>query len=154
VAEQQFFLTREGHNKLKAEYEELTKKTRKEIIERIKIARAYGDLSENAEYSGAREQQSFVEGRIQELEHIINNAAIIKNEHHKDVIDIGSTVHLDVEGGTEKFTIVGSQESDPTKGFISNESPIGQALLGRKPGEEVEVSVPAGTIRYKIKKVE
>lgn len=147
-------ITKEGYEDLKAELERLLTKERKAISERIKAAKEHGDLSENSEYSDAKEQQSFVEGRIIELEHIIKNAEIIEENHNNcESVDLGCTVHLSTQSTDLKYRIVGSVEANPEKGLISNESPIGKALLGKREGEEVEVSVPAGVTKYKIKKI-
>jgi transcription elongation factor GreA len=147
-------LTKEGYGNLKEELERLLTKERRAISERIKAAKEHGDLSENSEYSDAKEQQSFVEGRIIELEHIIKNAELIEENHNDcSAVDLGCTVHLSTSSTDLKYKIVGSVEANPEKGLISNESPIGKALLGRKQGEEVEISVPAGVIKYKIQKI-
>lgn len=152
--EKKMYLTKEGYENLKVELENLLTSERKVVAERIKTAKEYGDLSENSEYSDAKEQQSFVEGRILEIEHILKNAEIIDDAHTScDTVNVGCTVHLEASEKELKYKIVGSTEADPTKGYISNESPIGQALLGKKKGEHVEVSVPAGTMKYKIKKI-
>ncbi|MDD3678719.1 MAG: transcription elongation factor GreA [Patescibacteria group bacterium] len=148
------YLTKEGYENLKSELERLLTKERKAISERIKIAKEHGDLSENSEYSDAKEQQSFVEGRIIELEHIIKSAEIIEDSHNGcEAVNLGCTVHLSTSATDLKYKIVGSVEANPEKGLISNESPIGKALLGKKEGDEVEVSVPAGVTKYKIKKI-
>jgi transcription elongation factor GreA len=148
------YLTSAGHTKLTAEYEELTTKGRREIADRIKTALGFGDLSENSEYADAKDQQVFTEGRIAELEHLLKNANIIDETHTNcHVVNVGCSVNVELEEGEMDFTIVGSAEADPEKGWISNESPIGKALLGKKAGDEIEVTVPAGTIRYKIKKI-
>lgn len=149
----EFYLTQEGIDKLKAEHHDLTTKQRQEIAQRLKEAKEYGDLSENQSYTDAKDLQSFVEGRIAEIEHILKNATIIEAAHN-GVVGLGSTVHLELEDGKQKYTIVGSTEANPEQGRISNESPIGKALIGRKPGEEIEVSVPSGTMTYKIVHVE
>lgn len=148
------FLTKEGHENLKLELENLLSIERRAIAKRIKAAMQHGDLSENSEYSDAKEQQSFVEGRIIELEHILKNAEIIGDKHDccKEV-GLGCTVNLSSSSKDLKYRIVGSVEANPDKGFISNESPIGKALLGKKSGDEVEVSVPAGVTKYKISKI-
>lgn len=148
----EFYLTEDGVKKLRAELEELTTKGRKEIAKSLKDAKELGDLSENAGWDDAKERQVFIEGRIAELESILKQAKIIKKTSG-GVVDIGSTVHVELESGNQEFRIVGSTEADPSKGLISNESPIGQALLGRKSGEEVEVEVPAGTMTYRIIKI-
>lgn len=152
--DKKMYLTKEGHQNLTAELENLLNVERKAIADRIRTAKEYGDLSENSEYSDAKEQQSFVEGRILELEHILKNSEIIDDNHlNCDDVKVGCTVHLEAEEKELKYRIVGSAEADPGKGYISNESPIGKALLGKKKGDLVEVSVPAGTMSYTIKKV-
>lgn len=152
--EKKMYLTKEGYENLQAELENLLNSERKAVAERIKTAKEYGDLSENSEYSDAKEQQSFVEGRILEIEHILKNAEIIDESHlNCSDVKVGCTVHLEAEDKELKYRIVGSTEADPTKGYISNESPIGKALIGKKKGDLVEVSVPAGVTKYKIREV-
>jgi len=150
------YLTEEGYKKLKIELENLVTKKRKEIAQKIKTAKEYGDLSENAEYSEAKDEQAFVEGRIAELEHILKNAKVVTNKGSQscEVVDVGCTVYVHLEGTDYQYKIVGSAEADPEQGHISHESPIGKALLGKRIGDEVEVEIPAGKIRYKIKKIE
>jgi len=121
---------------------------RQEVAARIHDAKEHGDLTENAEYEDAKNEQAFVEGRIQALEAIIKNA-----NHSTDHVQIGSTVAVDSPDGKEVFTIVGSAEARPTEGRISNESPVGRALLGHKKGEKVLVRVPAGDFTYRIDKI-
>ena len=144
------YLSKDGLDKLRAELDEMTSVKRPEVANRIHDAKEHGDLSENAEYEDAKNEQAFVEGRIQTLEAIIKNATIIDENHSTDHVQIGSTVELDGEDGVETFAIVGSTEAKPTDGRISNESPVGRALLGRKKGDEVTVTVPAGDQKYKI----
>jgi transcription elongation factor GreA len=148
----EFHLTSEGLQALKDELAELTTSKRGEIAERLKEAKADGDLSENAMYDAARDEQSFVEGRISEIEHILKHAAVISNKG-KGTVSLGSRVHVELEEGDMEYVIVGSTEANPDKGYISDQSPIGRALIGKKAGEEVAVEVPSGTITYKIKKV-
>ncbi|MDD5693160.1 MAG: transcription elongation factor GreA [Patescibacteria group bacterium] len=149
------YLTKEGLERLNKEFEELTSNGRKEVANLIKQAKEYGDLSENSEYADAKDKQAFIEGRIAELEHILKNAEMIDEVHEKcQKIGVGCTVNVEVEDGEMKYKIVGSYEADPEKGWISNESPLGQALLGKAPGEEVEVVAPAGIIKYKVKKIQ
>lgn len=150
----EIYLTKSGLEKLQAELEDLTTNGRKKIAEMIKTAKEYGDLSENSEYADAKDQQVFIEGRISELEHILKNAVII-DEMHNDCksVGMGCTVHVEVNEGQMEFKIVGSAEADPEKGYISNESPIGKALLGKQAGDSIQVEVPAGTMEYKIKKI-
>jgi len=146
------FLTKEGHEKLQKEYEHLTKVRRREVTKRIAKARDYGDISENSEYDTAKEEQSFVEGRILELEDILRNAKIIDQNKKADDVQIGSKVKVDVDGEEDEFVIVSSVEADPMQGKISDESPVGQALIGSRVGDVVTVS---STIKstYKILEV-
>jgi transcription elongation factor GreA len=144
------YLSRDGLEKLRAELDEMTSVKRPEVAQRIHDAKEHGDLSENAEYEDAKNEQAFVEGRIQTLQAIIKNATIIAENHSTDHVQIGSTVAVESDDGKESFTIVGSTEAKPTEGRISNESPVGRALLGKKKGEKVLVKVPAGDFTYKI----
>jgi transcription elongation factor GreA len=144
------YLTREGLESLRAELEEMTNVRRAEVAARIHDAKEHGDLSENAEYEDAKNEQAFVEGRIQTLEALIKNATIIDENHSTEHVQIGSTVKVESPDGPEEFTIVGSAEAAPREGRISNESPVGRALLGKKKGEKVLVRVPAGDFTYKI----
>jgi transcription elongation factor GreA len=144
------YISRDGLEKLRAELEEMLSARRPEIAQRIHDAKEHGDLSENAEYEDAKNEQAFVEGRIQTLEAMIKNAMIIDETPSTDHVQIGSTVKVESEDGPESFTIVGSAEAKPTDGKISNESPVGRALLGKKRGEKVLVRVPAGDFSYKI----
>ena len=153
VTKNEFHLTPDGITTLKSELKGLTTTKRAEIAERLKEAKADGDLSENAMFDAARDEQGFVEGRIAEIEHILKHAVVIESKN-KGVVGLGSRVHLELEDGHQEYTIVGSTEADPDQGKISDESPIGRALLGRKPGEEVHIEVPSGRLTYKIKKVE
>ena len=153
VQKNEFSLTADGLQALKDELAHLTTTKRSEIAERLKEAKADGDLSENAMYDAAREQQGFVEGRISEIEHILKHAKLIESSG-KAAVGLGSTVHVEVSDGKQRYQIVGSTEANPDEGKISDESPIGRALLGKKPGEKVEVTVPSGTLSYKILKVE
>ena len=127
---------------------------RKEVIERIREAAAHGDLSENADYAQAREEQSFIEGRIQEIEDIIKNTEIIATGGHGSIVTIGTTVIIKIDGKEKKYTIVGSNEANPHEGRISNESLVGKALLGRKAKEKFKVSTPAGEMEYEIVSIE
>ncbi len=148
-----FYLTADGIAALKDELHQLLTNKRGEIAERLKEAKADGDLSENAMYDAARDEQSFVEGRIAEIEHILKHAVVITHKTGGGVA-LGSKVHVEVEEGEQQYVIVGSTEANPDEGKISDESPIGKALLGKKPGDEVEVEVPSGKIVYRIKRVE
>jgi transcription elongation factor GreA len=155
--EDQTLVTKEGLRKLKEELEHLKTVRRQEVAERLKEAISYGDLSENSEYEEAKNEQAFVEGRILELEAKIKNAKIIAEKkqdmRHTKEIDIGSTVTLvnkSENDESEIYTIVGSTEADPLDHKISNESPIGRALLSRKRGDVIEVLSPSGMLKYEI----
>lgn len=143
-------LTQEGLNKLKKELDILVNQRRKEVIERIQEAVAHGDLSENADYAQAKEEQAFIEMRIQEIEEIIKNAEIIKSNGSHQIVSVGSTVKLKVGDNERIYTIVGSNEANPAAGRISNESLVGRKLLGAKPGDKIEVDTPAGKNTYEI----
>lgn len=147
------YLSQEGLEKLKKELEERKGPIRTEITRRILAAKELGDLSENAEYAEAKEAQSFNEGRIVELEDMIREGVVITNSQNHDTVTVGSTVKVGSQYGEQKFTIVGAAESDPTQGFISNESPLGGAFIGRKKGDEIEVKTPSGIVKYKISEV-
>jgi transcription elongation factor GreA len=144
-----FHLTQEGVDELKAELERLIAE-RSEVADRIKTAREFGDLAENAEYQVARQEQEKNEARIAELEHIIGNVDIIKSTGTAGKVRLGSKVTLDGSGRKKEFQVVGTVEADPLEGKISDESPIGQALMGKKVGEAVEIKTPAETATYKI----
>jgi transcription elongation factor GreA len=149
------YLTAEGEAKLKAELEELKGPRRQELSVRLRSAIQMGDLSENADYHQAKEDQGFLEGRIQELEHVLRNAVIIQKNGSKDVVSVGS--HVTIQEGSfpaETYHVVGAKEADPRNGKISNESPIGRALMDHKVGEVVEAETPAGKIKLKILKIE
>lgn len=135
---------------MKKELEEKKGPIRADITQKILEAKELGDLSENAEYTEAKELQGFNEGRIAELEGIIKDAVVIGPNHKHEIVAIGSTVKVESVHGEQKFTIVGPAESNPTQGLISNESPLGTAFLGHKRGEEVEVKTPSGVTKYKI----
>jgi transcription elongation factor GreA len=149
-----YLLTAEGLQKLQEELKVLINDKRKEVIERIREAAAHGDLSENADYAQAREEQSFIEGRIAEIEEIIKNAEIITTNGHGSTVTIGSTVTVKASGQERKYAIVGSNEANPKEGKISNESLVGKALLGRKTHEKFKVTTPAGEIDYEIVNIE
>lgn len=149
-----YLLTPEGLEKLNQELKNLVTDKRKEVIERIREAAAHGDLSENADYAQAREEQSFIEGRIQEIEDIIKNAEIITAASHHNNVSVGSTILVKINGQERKYTIVGSNEANPKDGKISNESLVGKSLLGRKIGEKFKVSAPAGEMDYEIVGIE
>jgi len=145
-------LTREGLEKIKKELVELKEVKRKEISEKIKRALEQGDLSENAEYAQAKEEQAFLEGRILEIEGMIKNAKIIDEKAHStSKVDLGSTVRIKItNNGEVSYTIVGSSETDPSKGRISNESPMGQTLLDHKVGDHFSVKAPGGLMECEI----
>ena len=151
--QKEFQMTAEGKKKLEAELEEYKTTKREEVIERIKIARSFGDLSENSEYESAKDEQAFVEGHIKELENMIRHAIVIDSEKvAADEISLGKTVTFQElpDEEPETYTIVGEAEADPFEGKISNESPMAKGLLGHKVGEEVEVEIPSGTMKVKI----
>ena len=143
-------LTDDGLKKLQDELRVLKDERRKEVIERIQEAVSHGDLSENADYAQAKEEQAFIEGRIQELEEMIKNAEIIARNSDHNFVSVGSTVDLKTNGREVVYTIVGSNEADPGKGLISNESPLGRAFLGAKVGEKVQVKVPKGEMECEV----
>lgn len=146
----QFHLTKEGIQELQKELKELIAE-RGEIIERIKTARDLGDLAENAEYSAARAEQEKAEGRIAEIEHILQNVQEIKKTKDDSKVRLGSSVKLVSKNGKSKeFQVVGTVEADPLNGKISDESPIGKALMGKEEGQDVEIQTPAETIVYKV----
>jgi len=150
-------LTEEGLEKINKELEELKTKKRHEVAARLKEAIALGDLSENSEYDAAKEEQAFIESRIVTLENMLRNAKIISQDSlRKDIVSIGTKVTIQElpEGDVETYTIVGSAESDPLSGRISNESPIGKELIGKRVGEIVDVPVPSGTLQFKIVKID
>ena len=147
------YLTKEGLEELKAEFNELTKIKRPDVLERVSQARSMGDLSENAEYVAAREELSFIDGRIDELEELVKQAVLIQETHSKGMVKLGSTVTVSVKGKKEEFTVVGEWEADPKDKKISHESPLGKALIGKRVGEKVEVEAPAGTVVYTIASV-
>lgn len=155
----QTLVTKEGLKKLETELDELKNVKRKEVAERLKEAISYGDLSENSEYQEAKSDQAFVEGRILELEQMIKNAKIIsekKSSTKSKEIQIGSDVTIVNKTDRDdpiSYTIVGSTEADPLEQKISNESPVGKALLGKKKGDTVEVSTPGGKYKYEVMKV-
>ncbi|MFH1145681.1 MAG: transcription elongation factor GreA [bacterium] len=146
------YLTSEGLKKLQDELRDLKEKKRREIGERIKEARELGDLSENAEYQQAKEEQGFMETRIAELEETLKNVMVIAH-HESDVVAVGSTITVEADGKEHTYTIVGSNEVDPSKGMISNESPLGQAFLGHKARDQVKVVIPKGPTVFTIKKI-
>lgn len=146
----QYLLTKDGIAELEKELADLIA-DRGPVAERIKTAREFGDLAENAEYSSARLEQERAESRISEIENILQNVEVIKKPKGDSKVQLGSCVKLKSESGVSKeFQVVGTVEADPLNGKISDESPIGQALLGKKEGEEVEIVTPAETTTYKV----
>lgn len=146
----QFHLTQQGVDELKKEHDELVS-LRSEIALRIKTAREFGDLSENMEYSAARQDQERNETRIAEIDHILSNVQVITTPKNDSKVMLGSTVKLKSDSGkTKQFQVVGTVEADPLNGKISDESPIGQALMGKKEGEKIEIKTPAETTSYTI----
>lgn len=151
--DKEIILTQDGLKKLEEELETLKSVKRREVAERIKVAIGYGDISENSEYEDAKNEQAFIEGRIITLEKMLRNARIINNDEVDiDTVSIGATVTVeDLEFKDQmEYTIVGTAEADPLQNKISNESPVGRAILGKEKGTIVDVNVPAGVIKYKI----
>ncbi|SHF19998.1 transcription elongation factor GreA [Atopostipes suicloacalis DSM 15692] len=156
MQEKKFPMTVEGKEKLENELNELKTTKRKEVVERIKVARGFGDLSENSEYESAREEQAFIEGRIQKVEHMLQHAEIISsNDYAEGEIALGRTVLFKElpDGFEEKYKIVGAAEADPFEGKISNESPIAKALIGRTAGDKVMIETPGGDMNVEILQV-
>lgn len=147
-------ISQEGYEKLKKELDYLTTVKRREIAERIKAAKELGDLSENAEYSDAKDGQAFNEGRIIELNNILKNLTIVESEYNKNEIAMGSKVTVKTNGEEKQYTIVSFNEADPQEGKISNESPLGVAFLEKKKGDIVKVNTPKGEMEYKIIKID
>jgi len=146
-------LTKDGLAELKQEHDEFVATKRPEAVARLAAARELGDLSENSEYAAAKQDLSFIDGRILELEEILHGAKVVTN-HTKSHVDVGSKVTLHINGKKEIFMLVGEWEADPKEKKISHESPLGKALLGKKVGEQVEVEAPAGKVLYKILHIE
>ena len=149
----ELILTRDGVMKLEAELEDLKVNQRPAVVEQIKTARGFGDLSENAEYDAAKEKQGHIESRIREIEAMLSTAKVVDNDNvDTDAVNIGNSVRVfDMEYEEEdEYTVVGSTEADPAKLFVSNESPIGKALLGAHVGDVVNVDAPGGVIQMKI----
>lgn len=153
VSEKKYPMTVSGKQKLEEELEYLKTVKRKEVVERIKVARSYGDLSENSEYDSAKEDQAFVEGKISSLESMIRNAVIItEDEMNNDEVQLGKTVTFKEipDGEEETYTIVGSAEANPMEGLISNDSPIAKGLIGRKKDDKVKILTPGGEMSVEI----
>lgn len=154
--DKEIILTQEGLTKLQNELDELKTVHRKEVNDRIRQAKEYGDLSENAEYEDAKQEQAFIEGRILKIEGMIRNAKIIdESEYAADEVHLGAIVKVkDLKNnGSYEFSIVGSAEADPATQRISNESPLGRALMGHKKGDTVDVNTPRGVVKYKIESI-
>lgn len=147
-------LTKSGLEKLKEELRQLKEEKRPEIVQRIKTSKEYGDISENAEYESARNEQAFVEGKIQELEEMVKHAKIIEEIETDGQVTVGSKVLVSFNGSSETYEIVGAAESDPIFGKISVESPLGREILGKRKGDSVKVTAPDKNLEYKILKVE
>lgn len=150
---QKVILTKEGMTELKREHDELLNTKRPDVVARLAAARSQGDLSENSEYAAAKQDLAFIDGRIAELEKVMLEAKIVVT-HSKTRVDVGSKVTLHVNGKKDTFTIVGEWEADPKEKKISNSSPLGKSLLGKKVGEKVEVEAPIGKILYKVLRIE
>ena len=152
MSDKEVILSPEGKRNLEQELNYLKTVRRREIAERIKAAREFGDLAENAEYDNAKNEQGFVEARILSLENILRHARVASNDGTGEIVALGSTVKVRdlVSGNIYDFTIVGSQEADPAKKKISNESPVGKALLGQRVGDVIQVNVPMGVVKYEI----
>ena len=153
MAHESEFLTEEGLAKLTAELEHLRKVKRREVAERIHNSKELEATVDNAEYDDAKNEQAFVEGRILTLETLSRNATIVHPDHPTNRVVVGATVKVSTKDGKEQYTIVGSTEADPAHGRISNESPVGRALLGRRVGDEVTVHTPRGVMKFKILEV-
>jgi transcription elongation factor GreA len=152
--ERPVLLTKEGLRQLEDELRQLVGIRRSEVADRIRQARDFGDITENAEYAEAKNEQSLLEGRIQTLEAMIRNAVVIEDEPRQaGVVAVGARVTVRTDDGDETYTIVGAAEADPLRGRISNESPLGRALMGHRAGDEVEWSSPIGTSRVRIRSV-
>ena len=148
----EFHLTQEGIDKLKDELDTLVGR-RTEIAQKLKTAREYGDLSENAEYHNARDEQVLLETRVKEIEGILKSVEVIGGPKDASIVELGNTVMLTGDNGDQSYTIVGSVEANPADNKISDESPIGQALLGKKVGDKVVISLPAGERNYSVKSI-
>ncbi|MDE3101943.1 MAG: transcription elongation factor GreA [Chloroflexota bacterium] len=152
-ADKPVYVSAEGLKKLESELEELRTAKRAEVAERIHNAMEFGDFSENSELEQAKNDQAFLEGRIQSLEQMLKKAVVIDQNGHHEHVEIGSSVLVESEGERTTYKIVGSAEAAPGEGRISNESPVGKALMGHRSGEVVKLSVPAGTIEMRIVEV-
>lgn len=147
-------ITQQGYDELKKELDELVSIKRPEIVERLERARNEGDLAENSAYHDSKDDLEFLDGRIDELKNVLDNANILNGNHKNDVVRVGAKVKLETNGNEIVFHIVGEWEADPTQKKISHESPLGKALDGKKVGEKAEVEAPAGKIIYEIIEIE
>jgi transcription elongation factor GreA len=143
-------LTKQGLENLKKELEDLEKNKRPKAVDRLQKARAMGDLSENSEYTAAKEELDLIERQIVEMNAIVENAEVIESSNNKQSVNIGSTVLVEVNGVKDEYTIVGEFEANPLEKKLSHISPIGKALMGKKVGDQIEIEVPAGKVRYKV----
>ena len=156
MARERIPITPEGLEALRREYEDLVNRRRPEIARIIQEAREHGDIRENAAYDAAKHDQGFIEGRIREIEEILKRVELIEQagpDADHSVVRIGSTVTIDLDGEEETYTIVGAVEAKPSAGRISNESPVGRALLGRRVGDEVTIETPAATMKARILRI-
>lgn len=149
MTEEKIYVTQEGLKSLKSEFDHLVNVRRKEVAEKLQKARELGDVTENAAYDAARDEQSFIEGRIEELDELLRRTEVVEKGKAGKVA-IGSQVKVHLDGADHKFHIVGTIEADPGNGKISHKSPLGQALMGKKVGEKVEVEAPAGQVIYHV----
>jgi transcription elongation factor GreA len=150
MQEQKMYVSKEGLEKFKQELGDLVNVKRKEIIERIERAKELGDLSENAEYAAAKDEQAFTEGRILELQDMITRAEIINGSGKVDLVRVGSKVRVKTDDTETEYEIVGVAEADPVSGKISNESPLGRSFLGRRIGDKIQIQIPKGMVTYTI----
>jgi len=153
LSEQGAVITKEGYSKAQDEVAYLKEIKRPEISDKIKAAKEMGDLSENAEYSAAKDEQAFVESRIKELEHLLKFAQVSTGPVNKEIVEVGNTVVVSSKNGEKTYTIVGYNEANPGAGLISNESPLGRAVIGQKVGEQIKYITPVGENSIKIIKI-
>jgi transcription elongation factor GreA len=146
-------VTKQGFSELKKELEELKETKRPKAVDRLAYARSQGDLSENSDYHSARDDLEFLDGRISELEGVIKNAEVVTNNSKSGTVSVGTVVEVKANGAQHTFNIVGEWEADPAEKKISHTSPLGQALVGKKVGDKVEVEAPAGKLHYEILKI-
>jgi len=153
MVEEKVFLTKDGLKKLQDEYDQMVTVRRKDVAAKLQKARELGDISENAAYDAARDEQAFIEGRIEELEDLLKRVEVVAEEK-AGKISVGSTVRVHLDGNEQEFQIVGAPEADPTVGKISHDSPLGKALLGKEVGDNVEIQAPAGKLIYHVLEIE